>query len=128
MFYPHYSLIDLKKWPFQYFTPREIASKGDGSILLNIEALTRLDILREIMGKPLHVNSGYRDPIHNARVGGAPMSMHKFGRAFDISITNVNKYELERLAKKIGFSGFGYYRTFLHMDTGLPRWWGKRWS
>ena len=126
MFYNHYRDIPKSEWNYKYFTPKEIASKGDNSLLVNGDSLARLDILRDLIGKPLYINSGYRDPIHNARVGGAPMSMHKYGRAFDISIKNVDKFELERLAKKVGFTGFGYYNTFLHVDTGRSRWWGKK--
>lgn len=124
MFYNHYKEVDLKYWNYKYFKPKEIASKGDGSLLVNIDALTRLDILRELIGKPLYITSGYRDPLHNARVGGVPYSMHKFGKAFDISIKNVDKFKLESLARLVGFTGFGYYQTFLHVDTGRPRWWG----
>ena len=33
---------------------------------------------------------------------------------------------MERLAKEIGFMGFGYYRTFLHIDIRrTPAQWGK---
>ena len=128
MFYDSYENVNLNTWPSRYFKPKELASKGDGSLLVDFEALARLEYLRQLIGKPLYINSAYRDPIHNARVGGAPMSMHKFGKAFDISIKNVDKFELERLAKQVGFTGFGYYNTFLHVDTGRARWWGKKWT
>lgn len=127
MFYNHYSDVPLNEWNYKYFKPKEIACKGDGSLLVNGDALARLDILRKLIGKPLYINSAYRSPLHNARVGGSPMSEHKNGTSFDISINNLDKYELEKLAKKVGFTGFGYYNTFLHVDTGRKRWWGKKW-
>mgnify|MGYP003667875523 CR=1 FL=1 len=26
----------------------------------------------------------------------------------------------------VGFKGFGYYQTFLHVDLGRPRFWGQK--
>tara|TARA_R110000824_G_C15194812_1_gene675151 strand:- start:613 stop:786 length:174 start_codon:yes stop_codon:yes gene_type:complete len=56
------------------------------------------------------------------------MSLHVQGKAADIAIVGQDKKLIERLAKQVGFTGFGYYRTFLHIDLGRPRWWGKKWD
>lgn len=122
--YAHHSLVSKEHWPFQYFIPRELANKGDGSLLADMDAIARLDHLRELLGKPLIINSAYRDPLYNARVGGAPRSMHKQGKAFDVALRGHNKRQLIQLAKQAGFTGFGInYNTFLHIDTGRPRQW-----
>ena len=44
-----------------------------------------LDPLREIYGKPIKINSGYRSPMVNARVNGAKNSDHVKGMAADIT-------------------------------------------
>lgn len=44
-----------------------------------------LDPLREMYGKPITVNSGYRCPQLNAAVGGAKNSQHMRGEAADIT-------------------------------------------
>jgi len=50
-----------------------------------------LDPLREMYGKPIKVNSGYRSPLVNKKVGGAvdkngrPTSEHVKGMAADIT-------------------------------------------
>lgn len=44
-----------------------------------------LDPLREMYGKPIIVNSGYRCPQLNAAVGGAKNSQHMRGEAADIT-------------------------------------------
>lgn len=44
-----------------------------------------LDPLREMYGKPITVNSGYRCPKLNAAVGGAKSSQHMRGNAADIT-------------------------------------------
>lgn len=43
-----------------------------------------LDPLRELYGKPIIVNSGYRCPKLNKAVGGAKNSQHTLGQASDI--------------------------------------------
>ncbi|TAE81881.1 MAG: hypothetical protein EAZ74_04070 [Alphaproteobacteria bacterium] len=47
--------------------PRELASKGDGSLLVNHDAIARLERMREIIDAPLIITSAYRDPLHNAK-------------------------------------------------------------
>jgi len=44
-----------------------------------------LDPLREMYGKPIKVNSGYRSKLVNAAVGGAKNSDHLYGFAADIT-------------------------------------------
>ena len=116
-------------WPWQYFTPKEIACRGTGRLVVNHRFLDSLDILRSRFGGPLRLLSAYRSPYHNAFVGGAPLSRHLFADAGDISIVGLDKFLIERLAKEEGFAGFGYYRTFLHIDLGQRRSWGrKKWN
>ena len=43
-----------------------------------------LDPARERFGAPIYVNSGYRSPEVNRRVGGAKRSYHLQGRAADL--------------------------------------------
>ena len=56
----------------------------------NIEALVRnvLDPVREKLGKPIQVNSGYRCKSHNEAVGGVKGSQHLVGEAADIRHTD----------------------------------------
>jgi zinc D-Ala-D-Ala carboxypeptidase len=128
MFYEHYDQVPRALWRWRYFIPRELASKGDGSLLIDEDALDRLEYARRLLGQPLVILSAYRDPLHNAKVGGAPLSMHKEGKAFDIRLTGLDKWQLLIACQKAGFTGFGFYSTFLHVDTGKPRTWGKIWN
>ena len=88
-----------------------------------VDALTKL---RDFIGRPLVLNSAYRDPIHNAMIGGAPMSRHKVGDAFDVALQGLNRFELAQAAVECGFKGIGRYQTFLHIDTRphRARWFG----
>nr|DAF13295.1 MAG TPA: peptidase [Caudoviricetes sp.] len=45
-----------------------------------------LDPIRDKWGGPISVNSGYRCPVLNQRVGGVPTSQHVRGEAADITV------------------------------------------
>lgn len=82
-----------------HFTIDEFRSKGNGRVKAHRTQLRRLEAAREQHG-PIVVVSGYRDPAHNERVGGAPNSQHKYGTATDLRIAL-------RLAEDVGFAGIG---------------------
>lgn len=78
--------------------------------------------MRDDMGRPFQILSAHRCALHNASVGGAPLSQH-LTLAVDIALSGHNPQKLRAAAIRAGFSGFGYYRTFLHLDLGRPRHW-----
>lgn len=113
--YPHWS--EVKDWRWVYFSPKELACHGDGSLLVVPEAIDMLEGLRRTVGAPLVITSAYRSPLHNARVGGAALSKHKYGVAFDISLAGHDRFKLKDSAMQCGFRGFGCAKTFLHIDV-----------
>lgn len=123
LFWPSWRDVRAGAWRWRFFRPEELASRGDGSLRIVPAALDRLDLARLELGRPLVINSAYRDPIYNARIGGAPLSRHKVGDAFDISLRGHDRGELLELCRRVGFAGFGFYQTFLHVDGGAPRHW-----
>ena len=62
-------------------------------LLDNVQELAeQLQILRDFIGKPIHINSAYRSPAHNRKVGGARSSQHLLGKAADIRVdSGVNR-------------------------------------
>jgi len=109
---------DPKSWP--HFTAKELACRCqthcDGEYFHDPAFLDGLEAIRAIIGAPLTINSARRCPLHNAHVGGAPLSMHRQTLAVDIAIANHDRRTLARAALSAGFMGFGYGRTFLHID------------
>lgn len=87
------------------------------------KAIIALQKLRDIIGKPLVVNSAARCPAYNEKVGGAPNSFHistrsRPSQAFDISKSHgLSDADFVRYAKLVGFKGIGIYDTFIHVDT-----------
>jgi zinc D-Ala-D-Ala carboxypeptidase len=80
-------------------------------------------------GKKIVMNSGYRDPFHNADVGGADNSFHTRCMAADFYIPGVDKRKLIAFAMRSNLvGGLGCYpgRTFIHVDVrDRPRGWRK---
>lgn len=52
-----------------------------------------LEQLRQELGKPIRISSGYRSVKLNEHVGGVWNSAHMSGRAADIPFTNMSDYE-----------------------------------
>lgn len=103
----------------------------DGSQLVKIDSnlVDKLQQLRDRLGVPLTINSGYRTPEYNKKIGGAEKSQHILGKAADVSITNI-KLDIEQIAAiadTIGFTGIGMYDTFIHLDVrSTPSKWDLR--
>lgn len=112
----HWSRVewDSARWP--HFTPRELACHCCGEMCVWPEALDAIERLRRAMNAPLSIDSAHRCAAHNARVGGAPHSMH-LQLAFDVALAGHDPFALERAAHQSGFRGFGYGQSFLHLDT-----------
>ena len=63
------------------------------------EAIDKLQKLRDILQRPIIINSAARCPLHNVRVGGSPKSQHRATKqspstAFDISLKGLHKKDV----------------------------------
>ncbi|MEM7428629.1 MAG: N-acetylmuramidase domain-containing protein [Pseudomonadota bacterium] len=117
--------IDLWRARWPNFTPAEIGGKpqdpNDRSIIVVPEALDALQALRREWGRPITINSGYRSPAYNSRIGGAAQSKHMDGIAFDCAMPAEDQAEFIAMAERHGFNGIGAYSTFVHIDTRPDR-------
>ena len=112
------------KYASRSFLWSELACKcGCGTIFIEDAAIDKLQRLRDLIGKPIIINSSARCPRHNAMVGGAPKSQHRATKirpatAFDISLRGVNKQDIIDTARLVGFRGLGmHYNSFVHVDN-----------
>lgn len=100
------------------FRIKEFACKdGSDEILIDAELVEKLQILRTYYNKPLVINSAYRTPEYNSKVGGVNESQHTKGTAADIYISGVSMSELAKMARTVDFRGVGTYKNFVHVDT-----------
>ena len=77
--------------------------------------------------KNVNVTSGYRDPVHNAKAGGAKKSQHIHRNAMDIDVTGYNhakRVEIIRALSAAGIGGIGVGNNIIHADIGSRRAWG----
>lgn len=115
------------------FSRREFACRGKdccgGSAPVHPELISGLQQLRDNVGVPLTISSGFRCRRHNAAVGGARQSQHTFGTAADVLVpSGWTATQLADLAETIDVfrdGGIGIYPTWVHLDVrpnGPARW------
>lgn len=84
---------------------------------MDVNFLNKLDEARERAGIPFVINSAYRTPEHNAKIGGKPNSSHIKGLAVDISVTNSRqRFIVLNALLEVGFTRIGIADTFIHVD------------
>jgi hypothetical protein len=84
------------------------------------ELLDALEQFRTLVGKPVIIDDAYRDPVHNAQIGGVPNSEHVQGIAADIRVEGMSGAELEAAAMKcslITAIGRSDNPPYIHIDT-----------
>ena len=91
--------------------------------------MRRADDLRERIGVPLVVLSGFRCPTHNTKVGGVPRSKHMEGDAVDLGPMNHDIAELHSWAMTLAETMNFWLESpadapgWLHMQvTPYPGW------
>ena len=87
------------------------------------ELVENLQIIRDYIGKPIRVISGYRSPKYNRRIGGARKSQHMTAKAADLRVSGMSPRELREVIitlikeGKIKKGGVGLYTSFVHYDV-----------
>ncbi|RRN78535.1 peptidase M15 [Pseudoxanthomonas sp. SGD-10] len=90
--------------------------------LSNLRALANhiLQPLRDALGKPVIVNSGYRSAAVNRAVGGAATSQHRTGEAADIVVKGMSPEALAReiVRLRLPFDQLIWEPTWVHVSYG----------
>lgn len=109
------------------FNINEFACKDGTPVPDNLECnvivlAQNLQILRDELGEPLKILSGYRTPAYNKKVGGKPASQHLKAAAADLSCKSKTPKQVHALIekliaeKKMKQGGLGLYPGFVHYD------------
>ncbi len=120
-----YSLTrDGNKQLTENFKVREFACHdGSDKILIDDNLPKLLQEIRNAFGKPITINSAYRTPAYNKKVGGASASQHVQGKAADIVVQDIPPFAvaawMEQYIRSVGKYACGYYpiSLFNHVDV-----------
>ena len=100
----------------------------------NVKLLAKnLQFLRDYIGRPVEIISGYRSPDYNKRISGARSSQHMLAKAADIKIDGMEPWIVKKIIEHLIHEGHmmkggvGIYKTFVHYDVRgrNARWSGK---
>lgn len=78
-----------------------------------------LQPLRDKIGKPIIINSGYRCLKLNTAIGGVPSSQHVMGQAADIEVEGKKPIEVAEMIveMELPYDQIGIYDTFVHVSA-----------
>jgi zinc D-Ala-D-Ala carboxypeptidase len=116
-----------QRW--KHFRRDEFACKGKdccgGSNAISDDLIDLLEDLRDGVGFPLVVTSGYRCPLHNTRVSTTgEAGPHTTGLAADLGVDRERAVIVLQYALRMPFMGFGVNQKgsgrFIHLDI-VPR-------
>ena len=120
----------MSEW--KNFKLDEFKCKHCGKNEINHKLVDKLQLLRDDLGFPLVISSGYRCPEHPIEAAKKAPGAHASGRAIDIACKGDKAHRLLEAALRMGLSGIGVnqkgdYR-FIHLDDleneeGRPRPW-----
>ena len=89
----------------------------------NVKKLAEnLQVLRDEIKQPIHINSSYRHPAYNKKIGGAKFSQHLTASASDITARDITPKKLSKTILKLikqgkmDKGGVGLYNGFVHYD------------
>lgn len=111
----------------KHFRAREFRTGNCNIVIVSKVLLKILDDLREEIGEPIYINSGYRTPEHNKAVGGTLLSYHQYGMAADIRADKHTPKQLYTILDEWleGWGGLDEHETFLHVDVRAKEWRSK---
>ena len=114
------------------FVLSEFESPDTHEVVLVPFLLECLQKLRDKIGRPIFISSGYRTPEHNKKIKGAKKSYHLKGMAADIIVPAINDdprdlvysylYDRRRLAElalEVGFSTAILYKAKCHVHLDI---------
>lgn len=109
----------------RHFDSKEFACPHCGGENILGELVFKLQSLRDLVKKPIHILSGYRCEKYNREISGYPKSPHIGGLAADILVEDFDYKKLAKLAEKVKFKRIGLYpfshSKFLHVDIQPPK-------
>lgn len=117
--YGNWQTIRPSEWEFEFFTPHEMRQRDTGIVVVDPVFMAKLVKFRREVGLPLRVNSYYRSPEYDARIGGK--GAHTTGQAIDLGCHTMTAFRCIEVAPRF-FTRIGIMQKgplpgrFLHLD------------
>jgi hypothetical protein len=124
-------VVSMRDYGGGQVIPKKLGLPNDvGYWYTEAKVLEMLNEVGKMMGRTLNVTSAFRHPVYNqylrnTGVGAAKNSQHLSGKALDVLMGGINRDLFVSRCKNIGFKGFGYYNSFIHVDIGPARSWSS---
>lgn len=116
---PHFTLAEVLR------TERPDLQSGlQADDLFNVQIMASfMEDVRNLLQRPIVVNSWFRSPALNKAVGGVPTSSHLLGLAVDFPVSST-EFRRVAQAKIISYDQAIYYtsRSFMHLGFKLDEW------
>mgnify|MGYP002623785122 CR=1 FL=1 len=111
------------------FKVSEFACKCCGANKIEQKLMDMCQVIRDKMGIPLYVSSGYRCVKHNGEVGGVKGSYHTKGLAADLSCSQkalniflaVHELYITGQLPELSYCTLYLSKNFVHIDYGNKR-------
>lgn len=111
-----------------HFKPSEFDSPdlpGSGERNMHLDFVYRVNAMRDMIGRPLRITSGFRTPAHNVKVGGAKNSAHLRGLAVDLYTGDDSglRFAILQAAFAMNFKRIEIAPAHIHVDDdgSLPQ-------
>tara|TARA_Y100001951_G_C11063891_1_gene142338 strand:+ start:70 stop:453 length:384 start_codon:yes stop_codon:yes gene_type:complete len=107
---------------YKYFTDEELACSHCNKMYMHMGFMRKIEELRELLGFPFIVTSGFRCRVHPIEVRKNSPGPHTTGQALDINVYGNNAHRLLDAALRAGFNGVGiaqkggHSERFIHLD------------
>lgn len=105
------------------FSYEELQCPCCGEMQIEMTFLDTLQEIRDAVGRPFVLSSGYRCKEHNFKIGGASTSRHLYGCAVDILTAGWSSddlhylmFELTSVQNEHYDTGIGIYKRHIHFD------------
>lgn len=111
---PHFTLVELAVTNNQKYKEKNLqeAEKQLGKMYMLAGFAERV---REIVGKPMIITSGYRCSGLNTAIGGSKTSQHRFGEAIDFVCKGMTS---SQIACKIAASDLKFQQLIIESSNG----------
>lgn len=120
----NFDLIEFTKSSTAYLHAIDNTPSENITFALSFGVNNILQPLRDMLGKPIKITSGYRSPALNKAVGGSPSSQHQFGLAADFVLDTPDDY-----SEAIDFiRNLPFFDQLINEYKGKSRWLHVSWS